>query len=141
MGAEDATKQDFEDEESDENPEEDSDEEEDDGINHDERILGNTTDAILYLARAYGNSFAPYFREMYPDLKAYTTEAHPKSDRNMIIGCVAEVFAACESVVPEYYQEFLAFLTANANTTDSKINRNIAYAIGVLAEVAPLLFK
>jgi hypothetical protein len=63
MGAETQEKGDFEDE-SDENPEEESDDEEDDGINHDETILGNTTDVVLYLARAYGNAFAPYFEKL-----------------------------------------------------------------------------
>ena len=38
-----------------------SEDEEDDGINHDEVILGNTTDVILYLARAYGNEFLTHF--------------------------------------------------------------------------------
>ena len=42
------------------NPEEDDEEEEeeDDGIDHDEVILGNVTDLILYWARALGNDFA-----------------------------------------------------------------------------------
>lgn len=60
MGAEKAEAGDFEDE-SDENPEEESEDDEDDGINHDEVILGNTTDVILYLARAYGNEFLTHF--------------------------------------------------------------------------------
>jgi len=65
MDGENAEKGDFEDDEgSDENPEDDSEDEEDDGINHDELILGNTTDVILYLARAFGNSFAPHFEKL-----------------------------------------------------------------------------
>lgn len=140
MGAEAGEKGDFEDD-SDENPEDESEDEEDDGINHDEVILGNTTDVILYLARAYGNTFAPYFEKLQPDLAVYTDEAHPKSDRNMIIGCVGEVFAACDSVVTTYYQWFLQLLTANSGTKDDKLNRNIAYAIGILAEHAQLLFS
>lgn len=63
MGAEAQEKGDFEDE-SDENPEDESEDEEDDGINHDEVILGNSTDVVLYLARAYGNAFAPYFERL-----------------------------------------------------------------------------
>ena len=41
------------------NPEEDDEEDEegDDGIDHDEIILGNVTDLILYWARALGNEF------------------------------------------------------------------------------------
>jgi len=113
----------------------------DDGINHDELILGNTTDVILYLARAFGNTFAPYFEQLQPELAAYCTEAHPKSDRQMIIGCVGEVFAACDAVVAKHYQWFCQLLTANSGSKDSKINRNIAYAIGILAEHAQLLFS
>jgi hypothetical protein len=59
----------------------------------------------------------------------------------MIIGAVGEVFAACDSVVPKYYQWFCQLLAANSGTKDSKINRNIAYAIGILAEHAQLLFS
>jgi|TARA_B110000285_G_C15129015_1_gene622215 hypothetical protein len=59
----------------------------------------------------------------------------------MIIGAVGEVFAACETVVPKYYQWFCQLLAANSGTKDSKINRNIAYAIGILAEHAQLLFS
>lgn len=70
-------------------------------------ILGNTTDIILYLARAFGNSFAPYFEKLQPDLAVYCDENHPKSDRNMIIGCVGEVFAAAEATVANYYAWFI----------------------------------
>jgi hypothetical protein len=61
MGAEAGEKGDFEDDDDEEDGGEESEDEEDDGINHDEVILGNTTDVVLYLARAYGNAFAPYF--------------------------------------------------------------------------------
>lgn len=59
----------------------------------------------------------------------------------MIIGCVGEVFAACDASVAKYYTWFCALLAANAGTQDGKINRNIAYAIGILAEHAQLLFS
>lgn len=49
-------------EDDDENEEEDQEEEDsDDGIDHDEIILGNVTDIIYSLARAFGDSFVPYF--------------------------------------------------------------------------------
>ena len=95
-------KEDFEDDE--ENPEDESDSEEgEDGINHDEIILGNTTDVILYFARAYGNLFQPTFDAVYPLLMEYASEKHPKSDRNMIIGCIGDVFANCGAVIPKHY--------------------------------------
>lgn len=40
---------------------EEDEDEEDDGIDHDEIILGNTSDFVLYLSRAYGNEFLPFF--------------------------------------------------------------------------------
>ena len=41
------------------NPEDDEDEEEgDDGIDHDEIILGNVTDLIIWIARSLGSEFA-----------------------------------------------------------------------------------
>ena len=127
-------KEQYEDDE--ENPEDDTSEEGDDGINHDEIILGNTTDVILYLGRAYGDLFAPTFEAVYPLLMEYTSDKHPKSDRNMIIGTIGDVFSSCNAVIPKYYNDFLALLNANSGTKDSKLNRNIAFAIGILAEHA-----
>jgi len=124
------------------NPEEDEEaEEEDDGIDHDEIILGNVTDLILYWARALGNEFANIFSQLASHLVEYTKENHPKSDRNMIIGCISEVFAACPSIIPQYFESFVPILNANSQTGDSKLNRNIAYSIGVLAEQAQVIFQ
>jgi hypothetical protein len=129
----------------DENPEDDDEEseaeEEDDGIDHDEIIFGNTTDIIIALARAMGNSFAPYFQTLAPYIVAYTSDKHPKSDRNMALGCISEVFANSECVIPQYFNDYLPLLEKNSNTQDSKMNRNIAYNIGILAEHAPILFQ
>ena len=58
----------------------------------------------------------------------------------MALGCIAEVFAACECVIPKYFNEYLPLLEKNSHTKDSKVNRNVAYSIGVLAQHAPLLF-
>ena len=93
---------DDEDLEDDENAEDDEeqDEDEDDGIDHDEIILGNTTDLILWTARAMGNEFLPIFTELAPHIYEYTTEKHPKSDRHMAIGCLAEIFASCPASIP-----------------------------------------
>jgi len=126
------------------NPEDDygsENEEGDDGIDHDEVILGNTTDWIIAVARASGNSFAPWFATLAPHIVAYTGDKHPKYDKNMALGCIAEVFAACEGVIPTYFNDYLPLLEKNSNTNDSKVNRNISYSLGVLAEHAPLLFQ
>jgi len=59
----------------------------------------------------------------------------------MALGCMSEVFANCESVIPQYFNDYLPLLEKNSNTKDSKINRNIAYNIGILAQHAPVLFQ
>ena len=127
-----------------EGPDEDEaseEESEDDGIDHDEVIFGNVSDLIICMARAMGNEFAPHFNEIAPLIVVYTGDNHPKSDKNMAFGCFSEVFANCESVIPQYFNDYLPLLEKNSNTKDSKMNRNIAYNIGVLAQHAPLLFQ
>lgn len=136
----------------DENPEDledvdegdDSDEEEeegDDGIDHDEVIFGNTSDLIIALARALGNEFATPFAQIATHLVVYTGDNHPKSDRNMALGCLAETFAASEAVIPTYFNDYMALLEKNSDTQDSKLNRNVSYSIGVLAQHAQVLFQ
>jgi len=93
------------------------------------------------MARSLGNEFAPFFNQLAPHIVPYTTEKHPKSDRNMAIGCITEVFAACEAVIPTYFNDYLPLLEANSNTDDSKLNRNVAYSIGVLAQHSAMLFQ
>lgn len=56
----------------DDDDDEEEEEDEDDGIDHDELILGNISDLIINLARAYGNDFAPYFEKIAPHLVVYT---------------------------------------------------------------------
>ena len=142
-GAQDMEGEDAEEFKDDEGDEDDDDESEegDDGIDHDELILGNTTDMIFETARAFGNEFAQYFTVIAPHLVEYTSDKHPKSDKNMAIGTIAEVFAASPGIIPTYFNDYLPLLEKTSDTNDSKINRNIAYSIGVLAQYAPLLFQ
>lgn len=76
-----------------------------------------------------------------PHLAPYTSDKHPKNDRNAALGCYAETFAAAPSTIPQYYDFTLQFLDSLSNSTDAKINRNVAYCVGVLAENAGDLFK
>ena len=133
--------EDLEDVEGDDDDDDEEEEEEDDGIDHDELILGNTTDLILWTARAMGNDFLPVFTQLAPTLHGYTTDKHPKSDRHMAIGCMAEVFASCPAAIPACFDDFVKLLDANSNLQDSKMNRNLAYAVGVLAQHAQMLFQ
>ena len=126
-----------------ENPEDDSEEEEeeDDGIDHDKLIFGNVTDLIISLTRAYGNEFTQALTVLIPQVVLYTSDKHPLSDKSMAIGCLAEVFAAAEGVIPTYFNDYLPLLEKFSTTNDVKMNRHVAYSIGVLAQHAPLLFR
>lgn len=128
-------------EDCDDDDDEDEEEEGDDGIDHDELIFGNVSDVIIALARAFGNEFAHHFAQIAPHLVVYTGDNHPKSDRNMALGCLAETFAAASAVIPTYFNDYLALLEKNSDTQDSKLNRNVSYSIGVLAEHAQVLFQ
>ena len=58
----------------------------------------------------------------------------------MVIGCLAETFNSCSAAISVYFNDFMSILLKNANTNDSSINRNVAYAIGILAEHAKASF-
>ena len=57
----------------------------------------------------------------------------------MVIGCLAETFSACTAAIPVYFKDFLFILLKNAKTDDSDLNRNIAYALGILAQHSGVL--
>ena len=123
--------------------EDDSEEAEDDDeddIDHDEIILGNISDFINALAKAYGDLFAETFAKIAPKVWEYTSDKHPKNDRNTAIGCFAETFAAAPATIGPYQNDYLQMLNKCSGTKDSKVNRNLAYAIGVLAQHSPTLF-
>ena len=92
------------------------------------------------MAKALGDQFLPYFTTVAPSLVKYLDESHPKSDIIMIIGCLAETFDSCNVAIPIFYHDFVQILLKNSTSTDSGLNRNIAYAIGLLAEHAKGLF-
>ena len=103
-------------------------------MDHDEIILGNTTDVIIEMARALGDQFLNYLTLIGPSLVRYLDDSHPKSDIIMVIGCLAETFAACRAAIPVYFGDFLQILLKNSKTDDSGLNRNISYAMGILAD-------
>ena len=119
----------------------DDEEEDEDDLDHDEIILGNVVDFIDSLAKAFGNEFKPAFDQIVTHLAPYTNDNHPKFDRNAALGCYSENFAACPAIIPDHYNFFLQFMESMSKYNDEKINRNIAYSIGVLAENAGDLFK
>lgn len=76
-------------------------------MDHDEIILGNTTDVVIALSRALGDQFLPYLAKLAPSLTKYLTDAHPKSDRVMVVGCLAETFSQCSAAIPVFYTDFV----------------------------------
>lgn len=61
-------------------------------MDHDELILGNATDLTVALAKCLGDSFLPYLQRIGPKIVKYVGDDHPKSDKIMAIGCLAESF-------------------------------------------------
>ena len=95
-----------EDEEDEENEPHDSEEDEDD-LDHDEIILGNTTDVMISLARSLTDGFLPYLARLGPKLVPYLGDEHPKSDKVMAIGCLGEVLKNCPAAIIAYFNDFL----------------------------------
>ena len=58
----------------------------------------------------------------------------------MVIGCLAETFNSCTAGIPVFYGDFVQIILKNATSNDSGLNRNCAYAIGILAEHAKAQF-
>lgn len=110
-------------------------------MDHDEIILGNTTDVIIELSRALGDQFLPYLTQIGPSLVRYLDDSHPKSDIIMVIGCLAETFISCKAAIPVYFNDFLQILLKNSKTNDSSLNRNVSYAIGILAQHSGILLS
>lgn len=129
------------DEEADEDDEEDDSDEDEDDLDHDEIILGNVTDAIISLSKAFGDSFAEALAKLGPNMVTYLTDEHPKSDRLMVIGCFGEVFNNCPAALPVYFNDYITVIFNNSKTKDSGLNRNCAYSLGVLAEKNADLFR
>lgn len=107
-------------------------EESDEDLDHDEIILGNATDVLISVAKAYGNDFLKYFDQVSAPLSKYLKDEHGKSDKIMVIGCLSEIMAACPAAIDKHFDPFFKVLMAHSNTTDGQMNRNVAYGIGIL---------
>lgn len=118
-----------------EDEEEDKDSEEDEeDMDHDEIILGNTTDVIISMSAAFGDGFLPYLKRLGPILVKYVEDDHGKSDKIMVIGCLAEVFNTCPSAIaPPFFDGFMQILIKHSVTEDGSMNRNVSYGLGVFA--------
>jgi len=85
----------------------DSDGEESEDMDHDEIILGNSTDLIIAMSSCLGASFQPFLKMLAPVLYPYLGDEHPQSDKTMVIGCLAEVFNNCPDAIPEYFENYM----------------------------------
>lgn len=59
----------------------------------------------------------------------------------MVIGCMAESFNNCPSAAIIYFNDFLQILLKNSETGNSGMNRNIAYALGILSQTTGVLMN
>lgn len=125
------------DDDDEEEPEEHEEESDEDDLDHDEIILGNTTDVMISLARSLGDGFSPYLARLGPKLVPYLGDEHPKSDKIMAIGCLAEVLKNCPQAIAAYFNDFFQVLMKHSANADGSLTRNVAYSFGVLAEKAP----
>jgi len=125
----------------DDSDEEPGSEEDEEDLDHDEIILGNTTDVLISISKALGDTFLPYFTRVAPKLVKYLGDEHPKSDKIMMIGCIAEIMNNCPSAINTYFDHFFKVIMMHCSTTDGQMNRNCSYGIGILAQKAPEKFK
>src|ERR1700733_4520474 len=110
----------------DEASEEEEEEDDEEDLDHDELILGNTTDLIIAMSKALGNQFLTHLTKFAPALVKYLDDSHPKSDKVMVIGCLAETFNNCTAAIPVFFNDFLQIIYKNSKSTDSGLNRNLA---------------
>lgn len=123
--------------EEDDEPDEHESEEDEEDLDHDEIILGNTTDVIISLARCLSDSFLPFLARLGPKLVPYLGDEHPKSDKVMAIGCLAETLKNCSSAMGAYFNDFLQVLLKHSSNPDGSLTRNVSYSFGILVEKAP----
>lgn len=90
----------------DDSDEQEQSESDDEDLDHDEIILGNATDVVISVSKALGDSFLPYLNKLAPNLVSYLGDEHPKSDKIMIIGCLAEVMNNCPIAIQFYFNDF-----------------------------------
>ena len=76
-------------------------------MDHDELILGNATDLTVALSKAFKDSFIPYLNRLGPKLVKYLDDQYPKSDKIMVIGCLAESFNQVPSSMAVYFNDFI----------------------------------
>jgi hypothetical protein len=103
----------------DDDDEANSEDEDDEDLDHDEIILGNTTDVIIALSKALGEQFLVYFQQLAPELVKYLDDSHNKSDKTMVIGSMAETLNNCTSAMTAYFNDFYGVCLAHSNSKDS----------------------
>mmetsp|Transcript_20983 Transcript_20983/g.24649 ORF Transcript_20983/g.24649 Transcript_20983/m.24649 type:complete len:204 (-) Transcript_20983:634-1245(-) len=115
---------------------EDDEPEDDEDLDHDEIILGNATDLIISLSKCLCDSFASYLQRLGPKLVRYLSDEHGKSDRIMVIGCLAETFNQCPAALTAYFNDFMQVLFKHSTSSDGSLNRNVSYGFAICADKA-----
>ncbi len=88
---------------------------------------------ISFLSKSLGDEFLSSFGKLAPHIFDYLTDRHAKYDKLDAIYCITNVFDSCNSAIPMYFLQFVYTIEENGKSNDSRMNRNIAWAIGILA--------
>lgn len=119
-----------------EDDDDDSEADDEEDLDHDEIILGNATDLIIQLSKCLQNSFLQHLQRLGPKLVRYLGDEHGKSDRIMVIGCLAETFNQCPDALQVYFNDFMQVLTKHSSSKDGSLNRNVSYGFAICADKA-----
>jgi len=106
---------------------------EEDEESHD--VMVAAADVCGACAKTLGHVFIPYFNEMLQCLVNFTSPDRPEGQRSMAIGCFAEV---CQNLGPHakmYFEPLLPVVKRALADSCNEVQRNAAFALGVLAEV------
>ena len=68
----------------------------------------------------------------------YLGDEFGKSDKIMVIGCLAETFNQTPGALAVYFNDFMQVLLKNSTTNDGQMNRNVSYGIAICAEKATI---
>lgn len=59
----------------------------------------------------------------------------------MVIGCLAELMAACPAAIDPYFEHFFKVLVQNSKVNDGQMVRNVSYGVGILCQKGAQKFE
>lgn len=71
---------------------------------------------IIALSKACGDSFLPYLQKLGAKLNKYLSDDHPRSDKIMVVGCLAETFNQAPTAISNYFDDYVQVLLKHSVT-------------------------